>query len=247
MSFSYLINDVLPGFLEELRCTICKGLDPRIALFGIAAEASTRRCRACRSISLLASSTALATRNNTPYSVSSGPDWCSVFTWVFLRARSRSTPSSDEDVLAVVSESLGYQVVTAVNATQALEFLEGDQPVDVLLSDVIMPGGMNGAQLAVEARERSHRRPQTRNRKAIRHLNQVADHRDALPSAALQGYDRARRTNDHDNIGRWRPPRLTPRAIETAISVLATKRPRRSHLVKASRLKGASWVVRADR
>jgi CheY-like chemotaxis protein len=47
---------------------------------------------------------------------------------------------------------LGYQVVTAVNATQALEFLEGDQPVDVLLSDVIMPGGMNGAQLAVEAR-----------------------------------------------------------------------------------------------
>jgi len=156
----------------------------------------------------------------------------------------------DEDVLAVVSENLmrlGYQVVTAVNATQALEFLEGDQPVDVLLSDVIMPGGMNGAQLAVEARERSHRRPQTRNRKAIRHLNQVADHRDALPSAALQGYDRARRTNDHDNIGRWRPPRLTPRAIETAISVLATKRPRRSHLVKASRLKGASWVVRADR
>ena len=142
---------------------------------------------------------------------------------------------------------LGYQVVTAVNATQALEFLEGDQPVDVLLSDVIMPGGMNGAQLAVEARERSHRRPQTRNRKAIRHLNQVADHRDALPSAALQGYDRARRTNDHDNIGRWRPPRLTPRAVETAISVLATKRPRRSHLVKASRLKGASWVVRADR
>jgi len=152
VSFSYLINDVLPGFLEELRCTICKGLDPRIALFGIAAEASTRRCRACRSISLLASSTALATRNNTPYSVSSGPDWCSVFTWVFLRARSRSTPSYDEDVLAVVSESLGYQVVTAVNATQALEFLEGDQPVDVLLSDVIMPGGMNGAQLAVEAR-----------------------------------------------------------------------------------------------
>jgi len=96
VSFSYLINDVLPGFLEELRCTICKGLDPRIALFGIAAEASTRRCRACRSISLLASSTALATRNNTPYSVSSGPDWCSVFTWVFLRARSRSTPSYDK-------------------------------------------------------------------------------------------------------------------------------------------------------
>jgi signal transduction histidine kinase/CheY-like chemotaxis protein len=61
----------------------------------------------------------------------------------------------DEDVLVVAAESLrelGYQVVTAVNATQALEVLRGDRAVDLLFSDVIMPGGMNGAQLAVEAR-----------------------------------------------------------------------------------------------
>ncbi len=61
----------------------------------------------------------------------------------------------DEDVLVVVSESLrelGYQVVTAGNAAQALEILRGDQLVDLLLSDVIMPGGMNGVQLTVEAR-----------------------------------------------------------------------------------------------
>jgi signal transduction histidine kinase len=61
----------------------------------------------------------------------------------------------DEDVLAVVAESLrelGYQVVTAANAVQALEILRGDHPVDLLFSDVIMPGDMNGAQLAVEAR-----------------------------------------------------------------------------------------------
>jgi CheY-like chemotaxis protein len=61
----------------------------------------------------------------------------------------------DEDVLMVAAESLrelGYQIVTAANAAEALDLLRGDQPVDLLFSDVIMPGGMNGAQLAVEAR-----------------------------------------------------------------------------------------------
>jgi len=61
----------------------------------------------------------------------------------------------DEDVLQVAAKNLtelGYHVETAVNAAQALEFLRGDHPVDLLFSDVIMPGGMNGVQLAVEAR-----------------------------------------------------------------------------------------------
>jgi len=61
----------------------------------------------------------------------------------------------DEDVLAVTAESLrdlGYQVVTAVNAARALEILSGDQPIDLLFSDVIIPGGTDGAQLAVKAR-----------------------------------------------------------------------------------------------
>jgi len=42
--------------------------------------------------------------------------------------------------------------VTAVNAARALEILSGDQPIDLLFSDVISPGGTNGAQLAVKAR-----------------------------------------------------------------------------------------------
>ena len=66
----------------------------------------------------------------------------------------------DEEVLAVTAESLrelGYQVVTAVSGAQALEILTGGQPIDLLLSDVIMPGGINGAQLAVGAR---HVRPE---------------------------------------------------------------------------------------
>ena len=60
----------------------------------------------------------------------------------------------DEDVLMVAAESLrglGYQVETAVNAAQALDMLRGDHPIDLLFSDVIMPGGMNGVQLTVEA------------------------------------------------------------------------------------------------
>jgi signal transduction histidine kinase/CheY-like chemotaxis protein len=61
----------------------------------------------------------------------------------------------DEDVLAITAESLrelGYQVMTATDAAQALQILGDNQPIDLLFSDVIIPGGTNGAQLAVEAR-----------------------------------------------------------------------------------------------
>jgi signal transduction histidine kinase/CheY-like chemotaxis protein len=61
----------------------------------------------------------------------------------------------DEDVLAVTAECLqefGYHVVTAGDAAHALEILRGDQRVDLMFSDVIIPGGTNGAQLAVESR-----------------------------------------------------------------------------------------------
>ena len=61
----------------------------------------------------------------------------------------------DEDVLTVLTENLrelGYRVVTAASAEPALEVLKGEQPIDLLLSDVIMPGTMNGVRLAVEAR-----------------------------------------------------------------------------------------------
>jgi CheY-like chemotaxis protein len=58
-------------------------------------------------------------------------------------------------VLAVTAESLkelGYEVVTAPDAARAMEILRGDQPIDLLFSDVIIPGGTNGAQLAITAR-----------------------------------------------------------------------------------------------
>ncbi|TXN03229.1 response regulator [Methylobacterium sp. WL64] len=60
----------------------------------------------------------------------------------------------DEQVLGMAVESLEelrYRVVVARNAAEALEHLRGVERIDILFSDVVMPGGMNGSQLAVEA------------------------------------------------------------------------------------------------
>ena len=58
-------------------------------------------------------------------------------------------------VLEVAVESLtelGYKTLTANNAAAALECLRGRDRIDILFSDVVMPGGMNGVQLSAEAR-----------------------------------------------------------------------------------------------
>ena len=61
----------------------------------------------------------------------------------------------DEQVLKMAVESLEelhYMVVVARDAREALEHLQGPERIDIMFSDVVMPGGMNGAQLATEAR-----------------------------------------------------------------------------------------------
>ncbi|CCD98838.1 PAS domain S-box protein [Bradyrhizobium sp. STM 3809] len=50
--------------------------------------------------------------------------------------------------------SLGYTTLAAANAAEALEVLEHHPEIDLLFTDVIMPGGMNGRQLADAARAR---------------------------------------------------------------------------------------------
>ncbi|MEX2495489.1 MAG: ATP-binding protein [Woeseia sp.] len=50
--------------------------------------------------------------------------------------------------------ALGYQVYTAGNGPEALEILDNDQPIDLLLTDTVMPGGMSGRDLARIAVER---------------------------------------------------------------------------------------------
>jgi signal transduction histidine kinase len=61
----------------------------------------------------------------------------------------------DEQVLEMAIESLEelrYRVIVARNAAEAITHLNGLERIDILFSDVIMPGGMNGSQLADEAR-----------------------------------------------------------------------------------------------
>jgi len=43
---------------------------------------------------------------------------------------------------------LGYEVREAKNAPAAIEFLQSGEPIDLIFSDVVMPGGMSGFDLA---------------------------------------------------------------------------------------------------
>ena len=56
----------------------------------------------------------------------------------------------------VVSQikSLGYATLAAVNATEAMGVIDSPQPIDLLFTDMIMPGSMNGRQLADAALQR---------------------------------------------------------------------------------------------
>jgi PAS domain S-box-containing protein len=57
------------------------------------------------------------------------------------------------DIAAEIFQSLGYQVHTAQEAYSALDHLRHSRNIDVLFTDVIMPRGMNGIELAREARK----------------------------------------------------------------------------------------------
>jgi len=49
---------------------------------------------------------------------------------------------------------LGYRVLEADSGAAALMVLDGDQQIDLLLTDIVMPGGVNGQQLADQAARR---------------------------------------------------------------------------------------------
>ena len=52
------------------------------------------------------------------------------------------------DSTALCLENLKYRVRSAIDGPEALKILDSGEPVDILLSDVVMPGGMTGAELA---------------------------------------------------------------------------------------------------
>ena len=48
-------------------------------------------------------------------------------------------------------QSLGYRVLTAGNAREAMTLIDDGQSIDLLFTDVMIPGPLNGRQLAIEA------------------------------------------------------------------------------------------------
>jgi PAS domain S-box-containing protein len=57
----------------------------------------------------------------------------------------------ETDLMDVASElfrSMGYEVITASNGTDALDILQRKAHVDILFTDVMMPNGVNGIELA---------------------------------------------------------------------------------------------------
>ena len=75
-----------------------------------------------------------------------------------------TAPEADTETVLVVEDEkivlltavqslkgVGYNVLQADSASSALEILKSAQPIDILFTDVVMPGQLNGVELAVEA------------------------------------------------------------------------------------------------
>ncbi len=81
--------------------------------------------------------------------------------------RRARVPKGDETILIVEDEEavrrvalmilsdLGYRLLEAASGPEALTILDKHEDIDLLFTDVVMPGGMTGAQLAKRARKRN--------------------------------------------------------------------------------------------
>jgi CheY-like chemotaxis protein len=56
-------------------------------------------------------------------------------------------------VAALIISSLGYQVLSAADGAQALALINRTRDIDLMVSDIVMSGGMDGVELARRARE----------------------------------------------------------------------------------------------
>ena len=58
---------------------------------------------------------------------------------------------SVREVASAMIEEMGYDVLTAINGPEGLKIIEERRDINLVLSDVIMAGGMNGPELAAKA------------------------------------------------------------------------------------------------
>jgi two-component system, NtrC family, sensor kinase len=58
------------------------------------------------------------------------------------------------EVATAYFQQLGYTVKQVASASEALEFLGKDVNIDLVFSDILMPGGMNGVELGKTIRLR---------------------------------------------------------------------------------------------
>ncbi|MBR0952723.1 PAS domain S-box protein [Bradyrhizobium canariense] len=79
-------------------------------------------------------------------------------------------------------KSLGYAALEAANAAEALIIIDADQDIDLLFTDVIMPGNMNGRQLADEA---ARRRPDLKTLFTSGYTENAIVHHGRLDSGVL--------------------------------------------------------------
>jgi CheY-like chemotaxis protein len=79
-------------------------------------------------------------------------------------------------------QRLGYRALVAANAGEALAIIDGREKIDLLFTDVVMPGSINGWQLAVEALSR---RPSLRTLYTSGHSENMMVHDGRLDAGML--------------------------------------------------------------
>ena len=90
----------------------------------------------------------------------------------------------DPDVRALAErmlEDLGYRVLSAADARAGLRALEDAPHVDLLLSDVVLPGGMSGLDFAAEV---ARRNPAIKRLFMSGYTGAAANRRRPLPAGA---------------------------------------------------------------
>jgi len=85
------------------------------------------------------------------------------------RALVKTPPRTSETILVVDDDamvrksviaqlkSLGYNIIEADTPAQALDVISRREKFDLILSDIVMPGGIDGVELARLAREQGHK------------------------------------------------------------------------------------------